>query len=81
VAVRAQLTTPEDPDLSFSQGASISSIAPGEIQVVRFARFGQIPYHQLYHLEVTVDPVDGESDLADNSKAFDIEIRKDETEP
>jgi len=81
VAVRAQLSSPEDPDLLFSQGASISSIAPGEIQVVRFARFGQIPYHQFYRLEVTVDPVEGESDLIDNSKAFDIEIRQDESEP
>lgn len=81
VAVRAQLSTPEDPDISFSQGASISSIAPGEIQVVRFAGFGQIPYYQIYRLEVAVDPVEGESYLLDNSKAFDIEIRKDETEP
>jgi len=81
LAVRAQLSTPEDPDLVFSQGASISSIAPGEIQVVRFAQFGRIPYHQIFRLEVTVDPIDGESDLTDNSKAFDIEIRQDETEP
>lgn len=81
VAVRAQLSTPEDPDLLFSQGASIASIAPGEIQVVRFARLGQIPYHQIYRLEVTVDPVDGESTLGDNRKAFDIEIQQEDTGP
>lgn len=81
VAVRAKLSTPEDPDLLFSQGASVSSIAPGEIQVVRFAQFGRIPYHQIFRLEVAVDPVKGESDLADNSKAFDIEIRQDDSAP
>jgi hypothetical protein len=81
VAVRAQLSTSEDPDLLLSQGASISSIAPGEIQVVRFAQFGRIPYHQIYRLEVAVDPIKGESDLGDNRKAFDIEIRQDEPDP
>jgi hypothetical protein len=74
ITVRAQLSTPEDPDLLLTRGASVASIAPGEIQVVRFARLGQIPYHQAYHLEVMVDAVKGESDIADNHKAFDIQI-------
>jgi hypothetical protein len=75
VTVRAELTSPEDPDLLLTQGASVSSIAPGEIQLVRFARLGEIPYHETYHLEVFVDPVDGETGLTDNRKAFDIEIQ------
>ena len=37
--------------------------------------------HQAYHLEVVVDPVPEESELGDNSRAFDIQIRQDETNP
>jgi hypothetical protein len=74
VTVRAELSTVEDPELLLTQGASVGSIAPGEIQVVRFARLGEIPYHQYYHLEVMADPVEGEDRLDDNRKAFDIEI-------
>jgi hypothetical protein len=74
VTVRAQLTTPEDPELLLTHGASVASIAPGEIQLVRFDRLGQIPYHQSYHLEVMVDPVSDETVTSDNRKAFDIQI-------
>jgi len=76
VTVRAQLSSPEDADLILTQGASVASIAPGEIQIVRFARLGEIPYHQAYSLEVSVAPVDGEIDLRDNSKAYDIQIER-----
>jgi hypothetical protein len=76
VTVRAELSSPEDSDLLLTRGASLESIAPGEIQIVRFARLGEIPYHELYHLAVIVDPVDGEGDLNDNLKAFDIQIHQ-----
>ncbi len=78
VTVRAELTTPQDPTLIFTQGASIASIAPGEIQVVRFSRFGEILYYRTFHLEVAVDPVAGENELDDNRKAFDIQINEEE---
>lgn len=81
LTVRAQLSTPEDADLFLTQGASIASIAPGTVQAVRFSRFGELPYHQTYHLEVMVDPVDGERDLSDNRKAFDIQIHQDRSSP
>ena len=74
VTVRAELSTPEDPDMLLTQGASVASIDPGKVQVVRFSCLGEIPYHQNYHLEVVVEPVDGESDLIDNIRAFDIQI-------
>jgi hypothetical protein len=77
VTVRVQLSTSEDPDLLLTQGASVASIASGEIQIVRFASLGEIPYHQTYRLEVAVDPVDWESDLSDNRRAFDIQIHQD----
>lgn len=81
VMVRAQLTSPEDPDLLMTQGASVTSIAPGEIKVVRFARLGKIPYHQTYHLEAWVELVDGESNAADNHRAFEIQIHQDQEKP
>jgi hypothetical protein len=81
VAVRAELTTEEDPAWRLVQDASVASIAPGEIQVVRFAPLGQIPYHHVYRLEVTVQPVEGETNLADNHKVFDIELRQEEEGP
>jgi hypothetical protein len=76
VTVRAQLSSPEDPDLLLTQEASVSSIAPGEIQIVRFAPMKEIPFHETFHLEVMVDPMDGEKDLSDNRKAFEIQIHR-----
>jgi hypothetical protein len=76
VTVRAQLSSAEDPDFLLTQEAGVSSIAPGEIKIVRFSRLGEIPIHHSYHLEVMVDPADGEKDLADNRKAFDIQIHE-----
>ena len=74
--VRAKLTSSDDPDFVVAQDASVESIAPGEVQIVRFARLDDIPYHRSYHLEVSVDPIEGEVDLGDNRKAFDIEIHE-----
>jgi hypothetical protein len=74
VAVQVRLSTPADPEFVLTQDASVASIAPGEVQIVRFDRLGEIPYHQAYYLEVVVVPVDGEIDFSDNSKAFDIQI-------
>lgn len=74
--VRAKLTSSDDPDFVLARDASVESIAPGEVQIVRLARLGEIPYHRSYHLEVSIDPIEGESDLGDNRKAFDIEIHE-----
>lgn len=76
VAVIAELTSPEDPDLFVSQRTIVERIAPGEVQVVRFPRLDSIPYHWLYHLEVAVEPLEGEGYLSDNRKAFDIQIHR-----
>lgn len=76
VTVRAQLSSPEDLDLLLTQGASVASIAPGEIKVVSLARLGEIPFHQTYYLEVGVDAVEGEMVLSDNIKGFAIQIHQ-----
>ena len=75
VAVQARLSAPADPEFVLTQDASVASIAPGEVQIVRFDGLDKIPYHPAYYLEVVVVPVDGEIELSDNSKAFDIQIR------
>lgn len=76
VTVRAQLSTPENTEYLLTQGASVASIAPGEIQIVRFARLSEIPFHQTYNLEVVVEPVLGEIDLTDNTKAFELQVHR-----
>lgn len=74
VAVRAELSSLEDPDMLLSDLVLVDSIAPGEIQVVRFPPLQDIPRMWRYHLEVLVDALEGESNLADNAKSLDIEI-------
>jgi hypothetical protein len=76
VIVRAQLSAPPEDDLLVTQDLRVGSIAPGEIQIVRFEGLGKIPYYDAYQLEVAVDPVGGEIDLGNNRRAFDIEIRR-----
>ena len=74
VVVQARLSAPADPEFVLTQDASVASIAPGEVQIVRFDGLDKIPYHPAYYLEVVVVPVEGEIELSDNSKAFDIQI-------
>jgi hypothetical protein len=76
VTVRAQLSTPLNPDYALTQGASVAKIAPGEIQIVRFARLSEIPFHETYNLEILVESVEGETNLTDNTKAFELQIRQ-----
>ncbi len=81
LTVRAQLSSPEDLDLLLTQEAGVDKIAPGEIKIVRFAPLDEIPIHHVYHLEVAVDPLQGEKDTGDNSKAFDIQIHEEQGKP
>lgn len=74
LSVHARLSSPDDPQLLVEQGAGVASIAPGEIQVVRFPPLKDVPLYRNYRLELAVDSVEGERNLADNQKAFDIQI-------
>jgi hypothetical protein len=77
LVVKAQLTTLEDQDFVLNRQATVTSIAPGEIQIVQFDPLTRIPYHATFYLEVSIAPVEGESDTANNHKAFEIQIRRD----
>jgi hypothetical protein len=74
VSVQAQLTSPDDEQLLLAGSASAESIAPGEVQILRFAPLADIPHYLHFHLEVLVEPVEGETDTSDNRKALDIQI-------
>lgn len=76
LVIEAQLTTPEDEDLLLTRQATVTCIAPGEIQLVQFEPLDRIPYHVTFFLEVSIVPVDGESDTANNRKAFEIQIHR-----
>jgi len=76
LTIEARLTTPEDKELILTRQATVSSIAPGEIQVVRFDRLNKIPYHTTFFLEVSIVAVDDESDTSNNQKAFEIQIHR-----
>jgi len=77
VVVEAKLTSPKNSKLAIAQEATVGSIAPGEIRIVRFGRLDDIPYQETYRLEVAVEAVDGETNLGNNQKAFEIQIRRD----
>jgi len=77
LAIEARLTTPEDEKLVLTRQATVDSIAPGEIQIVRFDRLNKIPYHETFYLDVSIVPVEGESDTGNNHKAFEIQIHRD----
>jgi hypothetical protein len=81
VIVRLQLTSPDEAGLFQTRETSLAEIAPGEVRVVRFAHLGEIPHHQTYHLEVMIEPLDGESRYADNLRAFDIQVHQGQSDP
>ena len=77
VTVGARLSSPEDPDFVVTQDASLSSIAPGEIQVVRFARSRErSPFTRSTAWKCGSIRSLGSAILADNQKAFDIQIHQ-----
>lgn len=74
VTVQAQLTSPDDAQLLLAGSTTTESIAPGEVQILRFTPLSDIPHYLNFHLEVLVDPIEGEADTSDNRKALDIQI-------
>jgi len=81
VAVAVLLTSPEAPALEKTGAATIESISPGEIQVVRFPALQEIPLLMRYRLDVTVGPLEEERSLSDNRMSFEIKIRPEQGSP
>jgi len=74
ILVEAQLSADEGRTVIVEQSAEITSIAPGETQVVRFSRIPRPPYRPTYQLSVQVVVVPGEANMANNLRIYDINI-------
>lgn len=74
VLIETQLSCDETRTIIAERSAEIASIAPGETQVVRFAQIPRPPYRRAYQLSVQAVAVPGETNLANNSRIYDINI-------
>jgi hypothetical protein len=77
VRVRAQLLDPADRSPAhelLNQAESLKTLAPGELRVVRFSQASELPKRDRYKLEVQIEPVPGETDTADNYRAYEIAV-------
>ncbi len=75
VAVQITLSKDQDQTPFLKQSGTISSIAPGEIKIIHF-KDNDIPLSYEYHLQVDVNPVNGETQVANNRKNYDLLITK-----
>jgi hypothetical protein len=73
VSVAVQLSERDGKTVYLHKQGSIESIAPGEIKIVQF-RDTDIPFTYAYSMQVSVDPVFGETHLGDNVKTYDLLI-------
>jgi hypothetical protein len=73
VLVQVQLSDRNGETSFLHKQGVIEIIAPGEIKIVQF-RDTDIPFSYEYELQVSVDPVVGETRLADNYKMYDLLI-------
>lgn len=75
VEVKARLLDPADGGEAvelLNEAVIAKSLFPGEVRVVQFAPVSDLPLRQRYKLEVAIEPVPGERDLADNTRSYDI---------
>lgn len=78
VRVTARLVDPgdgSDPRVLFDEEVSVRRLEAGELRTVGFPQVSDLPRLDVYHLEVHVEPVPGEADTADNTRAFEILLR------
>lgn len=50
----------------------IDSLAPREVRIVRFNQVSDLPVRERYKLVAELTPVQGERELSDNTRSFDI---------
>jgi hypothetical protein len=76
IQVSATLSDPGRPETLLKKSTSLTALAPGEVQVVRFSGISAVPYRKAYELEVRVTPVEGEWALANNAKIYGLTIKE-----
>jgi len=72
--IEARLFTDEGETVVVEREARIASIAPGETRVVRFTNIPCPPYRPVYQLSVMSVAVAGETNLANNSRFYDLHL-------
>lgn len=50
----------------------VDSLAPREVRIVRFNQVSDLPVRERYKLVAELTPVQGERELSDNTRSFDI---------
>lgn len=76
VSVSAELSDARRSETLLRQSTTLTSLAPGEVQVVRFSGISNVPYRKTYQLEVRVSPVEGEWAWANNAKIYELTIKE-----
>jgi len=76
VGVSAKLSDLYQSQALLRQSTTLTDLAPGEVQVVRFTGISNVPYRRAYRLEVGVSPVEGEWALENNIKIYELTIEE-----
>ena len=77
VAVTARLFDPaarSEAGLLLDERVVIAALEPGEISLVRFSQVTTLPLRGRYRLVVSVSTAEGELDLADNERTYEIVV-------
>lgn len=72
VVVKLEIKGPEDKEALISQLRTVSSVASGEVKVLKFTGFASLPARPVYNLVVDVQPVVGELSVDDNHKSLEV---------
>ncbi len=78
VEVTARLLDPveaDEPSILLHETISARDLAPGELRVLRFTEVRALPVRTCYELVVQLGQVEGDADLADNIRSYDILVR------
>ena len=76
VTISVSLSAPRTSEFLLERFATLSSLAPGEVQVVRFAGISNVPYRSAYRLVVEVSPAEGEWILSNNARIYELTIKE-----
>jgi hypothetical protein len=74
VNVVATLRAAASDEVLLQRRQVVSTLAPGQVAVVHYQGFTNIPARDSYTLSITVDQVPGEQNLANNSKSLPLQL-------
>lgn len=76
VRVCARLSDCHSTETLLRQSTMLPALAPGQVQVVRFAGVSNVPYRPAYRLQVEVSPAEGERALDNNARTYELTINE-----